>query len=105
MPKIQKRSNNPLVSVSASPIHGKGLFAKKPIHAGQVIGIARGRPTDIDGPHVLWLSDEQGFEVRCYLRYINHDDQPNAAYYDSLEVCALRDIAPGEEITHNYQSG
>ena len=102
MPKIQTRSDNPLVAVSNSSIHGKGLFARKPIRAGQVIGIAQGRHTDVDGPHVLWLSDDQGFEVRCYLRYINHADQPNAAYYDSLEVCALRDIAPGEEITHNY---
>ncbi|VAX12096.1 hypothetical protein MNBD_GAMMA24-319 [hydrothermal vent metagenome] len=102
MPKIQKRSNNPLVSVSSSSIHGKGLFAKKPIRAGQLIGIAKGQLTNTDGPHVLWLSEKQGFEVHCYLRYINHDDHPNAAYYETLEVCALRDIAPGEEITHNY---
>ncbi len=102
MHKIQQRSNNPLVSVSSSAIHGKGLFAKKSIRAGQLIGIAQGQHTQTDGPHVLWLSDEQGFEVRCYLRYINHDDQPNAAYYETREVCALRDIAPGEEITHNY---
>ncbi len=102
MPKIQKRSNNPLVSVSRSPIHGMGLFARQPIRAGQVIGIARGRHTDRDGPHVLWLNEEQGFEVHCYLRYINHSATPNAAYYDTLEVCALRDIEPGEEITHDY---
>lgn len=102
MPKIQKRSNNPLVSVSNSAIHGKGLFAKKPIRAGQLIGIAQGQLTKNDGPHVLWLSEKQGFEVHCYLRYINHDDHPNAAYYETLEVYALRDIAIGEEITHNY---
>jgi hypothetical protein len=28
-----------------------------------------------------------------------------AAYYDTLEVWALTDIAPGEEITHDYQVG
>jgi len=39
------------------------------------------------------------------LRFINHSDEPNAAYYDTLEVCALTDIAPGEEITHDYLSG
>ena len=36
------------------------------------------------------------------LRYINHHPDPNAVYYDDLTVYALRDIAPGEEITHNY---
>lgn len=102
MPKIQLRSNNPLVCVSNSAIHGKGLFAKKPIQAGQLIGIAQGQHTKVDGPHVLWLSDKQGFEVHCYLRYINHNENPNAAYYETREVCALRDIAAGEEITHDY---
>lgn len=27
--------------------------------------------------------------------------EQHAAYYDSLEVLALTDIAPGEEITHD----
>jgi len=48
---------------------------------------------------------ENGFHVKCDLRFINHSDEPNAAYYDTLEVLALTDIAPGEEITHDYQGG
>jgi hypothetical protein len=43
--------------------------------------------------------------VRCHLRFISHSDDPNAAYYNTLEVGALMDIAPGEEITHDYLSG
>jgi len=35
----------------------------------------------------------------------DHSDSPNAVYYDTLEVCALKDIAPGEEITHDYLGG
>ena len=62
-------------------------------------------PTSTDGEYVLWLDEENGIHVRCDLRYINHSDEPNAAYYDTLEVCALTDIAPGEEITHDYLGG
>ena len=44
----------------------------------------------------------QGIEVLCRFRYINHADDPNACYYDDFSVVALRDIWPGEEITHDY---
>lgn len=88
--------------VAPSDIHGKGLFAKAPIKAGSIIGYLQGRPTGADGDHVLWISPTQGIEVLCDLRYINHADRPNACYYDDLSVVALRDIAPNEEITHDY---
>lgn len=93
-----------LVCVADSPIHGKGLFALKHIGAGELIGVLDGIPTSTDGEHVLWLDAENGFHVKCDLRYINHSDEPNAAYYDTLEVWALTDISPGEEITHDYLS-
>jgi hypothetical protein len=91
------------VYVDDSQIHGKGLFAKDHITKGELIGVASGQYTKKDGPHVLWLSDESGFHVQCDMRFINHSDKPNAAYYDTLEICAIRDIKPGEEITHNYE--
>ena len=91
------------VFVDNSNIHGKGLFAKDHIKQGEVIGIAQGEHTKNDGPHVLWINGRQGFHVQCNMRFINHSDTPNACYYDTLEVCALKDIKPGEEITHNYE--
>jgi len=97
--------NDVLVYVADSPIHGKGLFAKRHIAAGELIGVLRGVPTSEDGAHVLWVDGKTGIQVQCDLRYINHSDDPNAVYYDTLEVCALKDIAPGEEITHNYDGG
>ncbi len=51
---------------------------------------------------MLWLGPDEGFEVLCHLRFINHSDDPNACYFDDLSVVALRDIAAGEEITHDY---
>ena len=67
-----------------------------------IIGVLDCIPTSTDGEHVLWIDYDNGFHVRCDLRFINHSDEPNAVYYDTLEVWALTDIAPGEEITHDY---
>ncbi|HEC17966.1 MAG TPA: SET domain-containing protein-lysine N-methyltransferase [Gammaproteobacteria bacterium] len=85
-----------------SPIHGKGLFAARHIAKGEVLGTVSGRWTKRNGPYVLWVEEDKGFRVDCDFRFINHSSTPNAAYYDTLEVCALRDIQPGEEITHDY---
>ena len=90
------------IYVSDSLIHGKGLFANTFIPAGSVLGNLEGEYTNTDGDHVLWLDEKSGFLVQCNFRYINHSDAPNAIYYDNLEVCAIKDIRPGEEITHNY---
>jgi len=92
------------VYVADSKIHGKGLFAARHIKSGELIGKVSGNWTTDDGMYVLWLDEKRGFQVECDLRYINHDDTPNACYYDSLEVFAIRDIRPHEEITHNYSN-
>ena len=63
------------IYVDDSPIHGKGLFARKHIGAGELIGVLDGAPTSSDGEHVLWLDEENGFHVRCDLRFINHSDE------------------------------
>ena len=95
--------DHPLVAVKKSKIHGHGLFARKSIKAGEIIGEVRGKPTKKDGPYVLWMDNaKQGFEVSCILKYINHHHKANACYYDDLTVVALKDIRKGEEITHNY---
>ncbi len=98
------KSLDTLTYVSDSNIHGRGLFARERIGKGCVIGQVEGGPCKRDGTHVLWLSETEGFRVRCNLRYINHADPPNACYYDDLSVVALREIRRDEEITHNYDS-
>lgn len=90
--------------VAVSAIHGKGLFANMAIPGGAIIGWLEGKPSATDGDYILWISERQGIEVLCDLKYINHSNEPNACYYDDLSVVALRDIDPGEEITHNYSS-
>ena len=88
--------------VAESPVHGRGLYAARIIKEGEVLGKLKGKPTTVDGPHVLWITERRGFRVSCDLRFINHSKTPNAIYYDDLTVVALRDIAPGEEIMHDY---
>ena len=87
--------------VATSPVHGKGLFAAKRIKADSVLGRLHGMPTFDDGIYVLWITDELGLELTNDLKYINHDKDPNVAYSD-LDVTALRDIEPGEELLHDY---
>ena len=43
------------------------------------------------------------FEVVCNLKYINHSEKPNVVFYDDLTLVAIRDIKPGEELTHKYE--
>ena len=98
---VQKNKTRPY-HVAESPIHGKGVFASRPINKGEIIGNLRATPASRNGSHVLWITEEQKVRVHCNLRYVNHSDSANACYYDTLEVVALRDIKKGEEITHDY---
>lgn len=103
MPTARRRAEP--TYIAESEIHGKGLFASRPIRAGTIIGWLEGTACNRDGRYVLWISSTDAIEVTCDLKYINHSDQPNACYYDDLSVVALRDIAAHQEITHDYASG
>ena len=106
------------VDVRSSHIHGRGLFATGPIPAGFMIaeyvgekiswseGLRRddaGRGDylfDVDGRFMI---DGAGFEIDA--ARVNHSCEPNCDI-DILEsrvfIFSLRDIAPGEELTFDY---
>ena len=50
----------PLFYVADSPIHGKGLFARRYIGAGELISVLDGIPTTTYGEYVLWLDEGAG---------------------------------------------
>ena len=102
---IFKTPTNARLCVANSPIHGKGLFAQDLIREGDVLGVIRGIRTRDDGTYVLWVTEDHAVRILCKFKYINHSDNPNVVLYDTLEVCAIRDIFTGEEITHDYESG
>ena len=95
----------PLYHVGESAIHGRGLFASADIPKETLIGVFDGPRTKRDGPHVLWVEDEDGvvYGVRGTneLRFLNHADKPNAEL-DGQELWSLRRIRRGQEITIHY---
>lgn len=93
------------LQIANSPLHGKGLFAAGMIPEGTILGTIRGIRIFRDDTYALWLTETMAVRILCKYKYINHSDDPNVILYDTLEVCALRDIQAGEEITHDYGSG
>lgn len=97
-------SNATLVSIAKSPLHGRGVFAKRDIATGTMIGMFRGKKTRRNGIHVLWHLQNgraRGLRVLNEMRFLNHSEEPNAEIVAD-KVYALRDIAAGEEITIHY---
>ena len=107
---------NPLCRVSDSPVHGKGLFARRYISAGTWIGHYAGSLTERNGMHVLWIETDTGddttgettggvtylgYEGSNELRFLNHAAKPNGEM-DGRNLYALLDIKQGEEITIHY---
>lgn len=94
-----------LVLVGPSPIHGTGVFARREIATGELIGTYVGAPTDVDGPHVLWIEGDgdawQGIEGTGDLRWLNHSRAPNVEF-DGPDLYAVRDVEAGEELLFDY---
>lgn len=98
-------SRNPRIVVGRSPIHGRGVFARRRLRPGAWIGTFEGERTTRDGEHVLWVQTEDGGEFglrgRNELRFLNHSREPNAEF-EGAELYAIRNIQPGVEITFHY---
>ena len=97
---------NELVYTAQSPIHGHGLFAARPLSAGQLIGVYEGPEVEDDDIYVLWIEDDNGENWTGYngkneMRFMNHADQPNAEM-DGLYCYALNNIPRDAEITIDY---
>jgi SET domain-containing protein len=105
------------LAVGPSRICGRGLFAGCAIPGrakigefeGEVVGLrearrrARGRRVVAIVELDRWAIDARG--MRTGFRFINHSCRPNTFLRrtrDRAEFYALRDIAPGEELTVDY---
>ena len=89
------------VEARRSPIHGRGVFARRRFRRGEVIGAARGTPARRGGAYFLWLEDGTGLAVKNIFRFVNHSLRPNAEF-DGATLRALRAIPAGREITAHY---
>ncbi len=106
------------VAVAPSRIDGQGAFAAEPVPARRKIGEIRGesisvaeariRATRSERIMIVELSERRAIDFSRSadpMRYTNHSCAPNARLcirQGRVEFYALREIAPGEEITVDY---
>lgn len=107
---------NPKVEERSSPLHGKGLFSKESIAAGEVVIVwggefvraAEAQKARREGK-VIQQIDEDVWDVFDYSTRNddpsynhNHSCDPNTWMQDEVTITARRDIAPGEELVIDY---
>ena len=106
-----------LITFRKSSIHGTGGFARKPIAKGarmiEYVGEAMdkaesARRCEANNEYIFTLNDHMDIDGNVAwnpARFLNHSCAPNAEAEiegDRIWIIALRDLAPGEEITFNY---
>lgn len=119
--RVKGRPSDPqkyLVEVHPSRIDGQGAFAGEAIPARRKIGEIRGESISVREARrrakgaerimIVEVSERRAIDAANSsdpLRFTNHSCQPNAVLrirQGRVEFYAMRDIAPGEELTCNY---
>ena len=105
MPQSAPTTLSDWVRVRDSPIHGKGVFARRPIPHDTMIGVYAGAHVEHDGTYVLWVEEEDGLwrgvDGLNELRFLNHSSKPNSQFNGDI-LFSTRTIAAGEELTIHY---
>ena len=97
------------IYIKSSVQHGKGVFAKTAIAAGEEIITFTGpllkREQVRDGDYHLQIGEDLYLGASGSADdYVNHSCMPNAGFNGSLVLVARRAISPDEEITWDYSS-
>ena len=108
---------SPKTEIKESRIHGRGLFAREKIARGEIVAIKGGRiltragwePLEPElGSAEIQITD-QFFIAPAYeeeregsMLYTNHSCNPNIGIQGQIVFVAMRDIASGEELTHDW---
>lgn len=108
---------SPKTEVRPSPIHGKGLFAIAPIFKGEVVVTKGGHivtreqlrdittalgPVEIQIGEDLFIAPVTAEEREISMLYSNHSCSANLGLRGEITFVAMRDIAAGEELTHDW---
>jgi uncharacterized protein len=108
---------SPKTEVRPSPIQGLGLFARHPIAKGEIVAVKGGHvlmraqwtelepslgPAEIQLTEDLVIAPVSAEERAGSMLYSNHSCDPNIAIRGQIVLVAMRDIAPGEELTHDW---
>ena len=117
MPRSQRKE---LLKVRESRVHGRGVFATKPIRKGVRIIEYTGRripwssvPEDLDDERTYYFGLDNGKEVidpaigGNEAQWINHSCDPNCEAIENNQgrvfIYALRNLRPGEELFYDYR--
>jgi len=100
------------VYVKKSNIKGKGLFAKRDIKRGEIVGIVEGlivldnkESYNKYGEDYLHpISYTKAILNKTKTKYINHSCEPNCGLKNGIKIVAVRDIKKDEEITIDYDT-
>src|ERR1700687_6242896 len=114
--KARKRTSR--IEVRESRVHGRGVYATRPIAKGTRIIEYTGKrmsredaPNDPDSPHTFNFGLDNGEVIVPEIggneaRWINHSCQPNCEAIEEDDervfIYALRDLRPGEELFYDY---
>lgn len=105
---VKKVKYADLFYVDSSGIHGRGVFAKRPLKQGSYLGTYAGPVRtcfETAGPYVLWVAQDDGNwlgrDGRNVLRYLNHHHDPNCQF-DGFDLYALCHIPTHAELTIHY---
>ncbi|MGI8677184.1 MAG: SET domain-containing protein [Jatrophihabitans sp.] len=105
---------HPDVALGPSVIAGRGLFAATDLGAGTVVSRLGGRLVGDDELCELLAADRYvdaiGVTEGVHLllapgsdnRFGNHSCEPNLGWAGEYTLVAMRDIATGDELTHDY---
>lgn len=104
-------------AVRASPIHGQGLFATHAIAAGEIVAVKGGYilatheweslepqlgSAEIQIADEFFIAPTQQEQRAGSMLYTNHSCDPNIAIQGQIVFVAMREIVPGEELTHDW---
>jgi uncharacterized protein len=108
---------SPKALVRQSSIHGLGLFAQAPLATGEIVCIKGGyifnrqmlraqpdwyRAAEIQIAADLFIGPLHEDEREGSMIFSNHSCEPNIGVRGQVVFVALRDIAMGEELTHDW---
>jgi SET domain-containing protein len=108
---------SPKAAVQTSPIHGRGLFATGQFHAGEIVCVKGGYifdratlaeiapvlgPAEIQIAEGLFIGPRHAEEREGAMILSNHSCDPNIGVQGQIVFVALRNIAIGEELTHDW---
>lgn len=108
---------SPKTEVRSSPIEGRGLFAVAPITQGEIVCVKGGSifgretlktvagelgPAEIQIADDLFIGPLRSEDRDGAMIFSNHSCEPNLGVEGQIVFVALRDIAAGEELTHDW---